>query len=64
MYAVFACYTMLAVREDHALYGAVLLTVRVNSMKKLLLQKLKQFAGGCIPGLVLNPEVTPSFNPL
>merc|ERR1712131_69231 len=27
MYAVFACYTMLAVREDHALYGAVLLTV-------------------------------------
>ena len=35
MYAVFACYTMLAVREDHALYGAVLLTVRVNSMKKI-----------------------------
>ena len=27
VYAVFACYTMLAVREDHALYGAVLLTV-------------------------------------
>ncbi|CBY35074.1 unnamed protein product, partial [Oikopleura dioica] len=27
IYAIFTCYTMLAVREDHALYGAVLITL-------------------------------------
>ena len=33
MYAIFTCYTMLAVREDHALLGAVLLTLTHLSVR-------------------------------